>query len=551
MNLRSLCYFHLLVFLARTTNSFTTHNALNRVEQQLSPNQKCHPRFAFALPVTASTVEDIKKGLLETYEGESSEDDMDADGEKELVLGFVQLVQSTLKGDLQVDEIDLLREIMAAFPGDLDGLEAAQAVESLLKRLMDEWEAASNTDDSAKEEAFRPSAEDFSVAISAWQKSENPDKVTHVLSILSDQRELFRNGLTTVQPDLSTIKAALTVLVQSREKGLDKRASQVFASLADYGLTPDPELYGLMITIIAKSRARGAAQRAEKLLREAVSHHPPQMVDGIVTGIDVASFNVVVTAYAKSREGQGPKQAEDLIIFMDQTDSENGSLGICTPNAKTFTSLIDAYCQQNEWESVSEADRTLNRLLEQYLEGNDDLEPNVATWTIVISAWTRLSKKNRWGAAERAGRLLARMEDLHNEGRISFKPDAITYVTCMNAYAYAKNGEGAAEAERLLDEMNEMYLDGDDSMKPSARSVKLCVESWIKAGDLEKAEDLLNRYEECIVSEEDTKAKEDMKDVYTSMLFACTQNDNISKATFYLSCMIEQGQQPDSVCFDR
>jgi hypothetical protein len=99
--------------------------------------------------------------------------------------------------------------------------------------------------------------------------------------------------------------------------------------------------------------------------------------------------------------------------------------------------------------------------------------------------------------------------------------------------------------------MNEMYLDGDDSMKPSARSVKLCVESWIKAGDLEKAEDLLDRYEECIVSEEDAKVKEDMKDVYTSMLFAYTQNENTSRATFYLNYMIDQGQQPDNVCFDR
>ena len=84
--------------------------------------------------------------------------------------------------------------------------------------------------------------------------------------------------------------------------------------------------------------------------------------------------------------------------------------------------------------------------------GNEDLEPNLATWTIVISAWARLSKKNRYGADERAGRLLKRMEDLSEAGRISFKPDAIAYVTCMNAYAFSKNGSGAPEAEKLLGE---------------------------------------------------------------------------------------------------
>ena len=483
---------------------------------------------------------------------ESVEDDFDEDSERDLILQFVDMVQNTPAGELKVDEIDLLREIMSDFPTDVEDLEPAKGVESLLYRMMDEWEAALRDDDHEKKEAFQPQSSDFSQAISTWEKSENSDKAMHVLSILSDQRELFVNGRTTVQPELSSIKTILRILAASRERGLEKQALQVFESLTEYGLAKDPETYGTMITILAKSRTRGAAKRAEKLLREAVKEFPPQLwEEGQKYGIATGVFNAVITAYAKSEEENGPERAEQLIVFMDQLDSDSGSLGICSPNVNSFTSLIDAYAQQNEWDAVSQADSILNRLLDQYLEGNDGLEPNVATWTIVISAWARLSKKGRKGAASRAGRLLKRMEDLYQEDRISFRPDAIAYNTCMNAYAFSKDRESAPDAEKLLEEMNEMYFDGDDSMKPTSRSIKIVTESWITAGDMEKAEDLLDRYEDALLSDDNPKAALDLKDLYRAMLFGYAQQDDTERATFYLNYMIEKNLHPDNICFDR
>lgn len=479
------------------------------------------------------------------------------DDEEQLILTFIQMVQTTPAGQLEVDEVDLLREIMAQYASDktgavADGVETALVVETLLGRLVSEWEVALDTGDKEKEKAFRPTSQDFEVAISAWSASENPDKVFKVLSILSDQRELYIEDLPSVQPTLSSMKTILDILAKSRERGIDRRAIQVFDSLAELGLSPDAEIYGLMVTIVAKSRGSGAPERAEKMLRDAVQKFPPGLVDGKFTGVGVDAFNAVVVSYAKSGQENGPAKAQELIAYMDQVDSENGSFGICSPNINTFTSLIDAYCQQNEWESATQADRILNRLLEQYLEGNEDLEPNVATWTIVINAWGRLSKKNRGGAADRAGKLLRRMEDLHQEGRISCKPDAITYVTCMNAYAFARGGEDAGEAEKLLEEMNELYLDGDDSMKPSARSVRVVADAWIKSNDMESAEQFLDDYEDYLYEGDDTdQVSEDTIDMYRSMLFGYTQQGNMERARFYLNFMVEKYMKPDNLCFDR
>ena len=543
----------IVVSLFDSARAFGTHwcrvnhqkiiNNNNRIETQISRQNLPYilpPRTLVLLPATVRTVQEAPV--------DQHHDHDEDDEEGVLVLNFIQRVQSTTVGTLELDDIDRLREIVAQFSVKgtkeeddevVGGVSRAPMAEMLLARLISEWKVAVADGNQKKEKKCRPTPHDFEMTIESWEHSQNPDKAVRVLSLLSDQGDLYlRKGQASLRPTLSMIKRILRILSSSRERGLDKAAAQVFDSLDEFGLSADADIHGLMVSIIAKSRVSGAPERAESLLRKAVKEFPPGLVDGKFSGIGVDAFNAVVVAYAKSGREDGPKKAQELIEFMDQVDSENGSFGICSPNIKTFTSLIDAYCQQNEWDSIGLADRMLNRLLGQYLEGNNDLEPSVATWTIVINAWGRLSKKNRRGAADRAGRLLRRMEVLFRDGRISYKPDAITYVTCMNAYAFARGGEDAGEAEKLLEEMNELYLDGDDSMKPSPRSVRIVADAWIKSGDMASAESFLDDYEIYLSDDGSTGTAEETVDMYRSMLYGHTKVGNLERARSYLDFMI-------------
>jgi len=535
--------------LAFGPHGYVHKQSLRVIDRQISI---LRPHRTLILPTTSLLAEIPVDD--ETKEKRTESNDMDDD--KILVLNFIQMVQTTPLGELELDDITLLREIMMQFSvestDDVDDMATtAQSMEMLLSRLIKEWQVALEDGDKKKEKLCRPTVEDFEMAIEGWEKSNNPDKIIHLLSILSDQRELYLRGQSELRPSLSSIKIILRTLASSRERGLDKRAVQVFESLEEFGLEPDADIFGWMVSIVARSRVSGAPVRAESMLRDAVKQFPPKILDGKFSGISVDAFNSVVVAYAKSGREDGPLKAQELIAFMDQVDSENGSLGICSPNIKTFTSLIDAYCQQNEWDSIGNADRMLNRLLDQYLQGNEDLEPSVATWTIVINAWGRLSKKNRKGAADRAGRLLRRMEDLYRDGRISCKPDAITYVTCMNAYAFARGGEDAGEAEKLLEEMNELYLDGDDTMKPSPRSVRVVADAWIKSGDMASAESFLDDYEKYLYEDGESEISEETADMYRSMLYGHAKSGNMDRARYYLDFMIEKDMKPDNLCFDR
>ncbi len=540
----------------------------------------------------------------EEYDEEDYDDDEEIDydeeevgeveeNETELVMKFAEECLETEVGDLDASDAELIREILGNIPVDAASLhetddavsssnkKASYAVESLFHRFIDEWKDVSVLlaieEDSdipleelkEREQIFRPIAIDFhNIAVAMWRDEQNNDtsdmKAARIWKLFAEQRELISCftdedplAAEALYPTYRSIEILLESLSLSSDRGVGRKAFEIVEKwLPEYGLTPSPGMYAPYIQMIAKARNRGAARKAESILRKALAEYPPSKFESPI-GVEV--FNTVVTAYAKARgEGDGPKGAQDLIVFMDSLDAPG-----CAPNAKTFTSLVDAYAQTNEWDGVTEAQSILNNLLNQYLlqEGEGKhLEPSVATWTIVIAAWMRLSKKGRKGAAKRAGDLLRRMDSLSSSGRITAKPDAITYVTVFNAYAYSKMQDEVEEAEVLLDEMNELYLDGDDSFKPSVRSIKVLMDAWIKIGAIDRAEQVLKTYEDILEEAEDsndselrhTMSAEDWQDIYKSLLIGYCRLGNPKRATAYLKLMVEnEGMEPDSMCYER
>mmetsp|Transcript_4409 Transcript_4409/g.10650 ORF Transcript_4409/g.10650 Transcript_4409/m.10650 type:complete len:890 (-) Transcript_4409:3339-6008(-) len=529
-----------------------------------------------------------------------SNEEMDGEAEEEgceteLLMNFVGHCRETPIGELEIGDAELIREVLRNFPLDAvdveedDNIEnhddddasmrASYVVESLFHRFVDEWKDSISvlegddedvvSDVQEREQLFRPISSDFyHVMLAVWTDKQSRDsldtKAKRIWNLLSEQRELisfFKDvddfvTAETLYPTLRAVEVVMESLFLSSDRNVDAKASALVEEwLPEYGLAPSPKVYGTYIQMAAKARHRGAARRAEKILKKAVREYPPNDYESPI-GVEV--FNAVVTAYAKARgESKGPERAQDLIVFMDTL----GKPG-CAPNAKTFTSLVDAYAQTNEWDGVSEAQSILNNLLNQYLDDGQGkhLEPSVATWTIVIAAWMRLSRKGRTGAAKRAGDLLRRMESLSSAGRITAKPDAITYVTVFNAYANSKFKDEIEKAEELLDEMNETYLDGDDSFKPSVPSIKTLLKAWIKVGDVFHAEKILKKYEGFLEDAENDESGElrnsmsasDWEEIYKSLLNGHTRFDNPRRATECLHLMIENDDmEPDGLCYEK
>lgn len=529
--------------------------------------------------LTAQTVQRFPRLPLKLAEEGSDRFDELEDSTSSSIIQLVEELEDTPKGYLTEEEIDLIRDILKHDDKtDSSSIQPSDIflIERLLFRLVDEYEQHTRDRNSSKAQQCIPSNLEFKSVYHAWHRqlyTNNEEKVVLNTNVLPDatrsvstlwdiHRRLWEdkrsNASHLLTPDTETLEMIFSILSKSRQRGLDKKLRFLLQDLSDrMGIEPTLPMYQGTLFAVAKSRDKGAARRAEAILRDICNLFPPK-ASAIANSVTVEDFNVVLTAWAKSGEEDGPAQAEKLIVLMEEIENKNGNPGMLVPNVSSFTSMIDAYAQTNTWEGVNQSERYLNRLLDFFLEGEKAFEPNIATWTIVISAFSRLSRKNNRSAASRADKLMKRMQLLHEEGKIGFGPDAIVYISVISAYAFSKSVEGPQRAEEILDEMYELYMDGVDAMKPSAKTIRSVLDGWIKSEHpeaLEKAELVLDRYIDHIETlgppEDPPEVLDDVKEVFRTMLFGCHKYKDPERANDYLIEMIEKDLQPDSFSYDR
>jgi hypothetical protein len=446
----------------------------------------------------------------------------------------------------QLDDLTIVRFRDALSSMDTAAADTNEilALERLLLRWVEECKARPCN--------IQPQIQYFIRIMQAWQVQMKDDPkrldtdaipmaIQHLQILLSKLRDLYHStDVDALKPNVEVFRIVLRAMKASRERQVDRKAERLFQEMQTmYGLLPDSSIYESLIYMLAKSRNNGAANRAERLLREAVSTHAH---DGTIS---VDAFNVVITAWAKSGIEYGPERAEKLIVLMSDAGIE--------PTISSFTSLIDSYSQTNTWEGSNQCERIFNRVLDMYLVDGDKLfEPSVVSWSVVLSAWGKLAKKNHKGASERADKLFRRMELLHREGRISQGPDPILYVKCMNANAYSQTLEGLHRAKDILNDMNDRYLDGEDAFLPTARSILILIDQWVRSSlpnKMDEAESILNCYKEHLFTI--PSVDDSLSAIYKSMVIGWANDGDPILAQEYLEEMVEIGLTPDPFCFEK
>lgn len=491
---------------------------------------------------------------------------------------FLRKVESIPHGQLDETDITTIRDILSSYRDDekndvgIVNRNTIVTVERLLLRWVEEYNALS-TSSSLDGTMIQLCTKDFVVVMQLWERLIGDDRtkintdvlplaMEHIKTLLSVLKQCYHqtsSPVFTLKPTIDVYRIALRTLSYSSERQIDRKGEKWFLEMqADYQIPPDPSTYESMIYMLAKSRNDGAANRAERLLREAVialsqqQHSVDEDNDENSNTIGVDTFNVVITAWAKSGIDYGPERAEQLIHLM----SESGSH--VEPNIHSFTSLIDAYAQQNTWDSATQCERIFNRVLDLYLNSNDEksFEPSIVSWSVVVSAWGRLAKNGHRGASDRADKLVRRMETLYNDGRISYGPDPMLYIKCMNANACSQTMEGLNRATQTLNEMYERYLDGDDAYMPTARSVHVLIENWVRSSlpnKMDEAEAIFNLYKDHIIENlpDTMDNKATLTAIYKSMVIGWAQDGDPILAQECLEEMMDKNLTPESICFEK
>ena len=291
-------------------------------------------------------------------------------------------------------------------------------------------------------------------------------------------------------------------------------------------LAPTTRTYNAVLSAWARSDIKEAAPRAEELLYKMLATVVPpgaEAADGdsdsdalatpspntCSSGIavpppDRISFNTVISAHARSFSPGAAERGEELFDMMYEL-YHSGRMGEeIKPRADTYSTVINAWARSRDREGqTASARRLLDVMIEKFRGGEEDMAPNILSYTSVLNAAVNEAmKEENIGADETdekpgdnvdqpfdddsaysiAMRTYQQMKsDAHDCG---VQPDHITYATMMKVVG----GNTAKESPERKSMLEAIFEDACASGRLSSHVMK---ELRLAAPDVSLLERLL------------------------------------------------------------
>jgi hypothetical protein len=270
--------------------------------------------------------------------------------------------------------------------------------------------------------------------------------------------------------------------------------------------------------------ARDAAERALALLQQQAALATSTTTDPVVHP-DVASYNVVMDAWAKSRTPEAAEQVNHLLQALHASPT-------LQPDVFSYNALVDAHAYSFAPDRLEILHTIWNKMetLSQQ-EGTRDIRPTVRTINSILHAYSRRVQEVEDGAAlaQDALDILHRMKETYRVSQNpSDQPDIMTYTTCMDALARVGTAEATEQAQRLFDEVTQLYQDTrNPRYMPSVYTYVTLMKAWSRSPSPEavpRCQELLERMLQ-------SKGVVPNNRAFTALLSAWGRSRDNSKAT--------------------
>jgi len=314
----------------------------------------------------------------------------------------------------------------------------------------------------------------FHFLLDAWAFSGEADAPNQALQLLQRMEEL------------ATATAASSAASSS---------SSTTAGMTSVTVQPDVRSYTKTINAIARSGTRHAGDQAEAVLRRLEETYQRHLRAN--NGDDAAlalqpnsyTYTAVVQAHANSGAPGSAERAEarteQMVLDLQQQQQRGDSFQVVTqpqqqptttttPTAKAFNAVIHAYGKAGRAEA---AERVFERMEELYRTGRfPDAKPNVVHYNALISAWANCCDRVEGSSsAAKAQQVLERMESRSTaDNKNVVKPTVVSFNAVIDAYAKAGQAE---RAEELLRRM----MTEPDLPSPNTRSFNSVLNAWAKS----------------------------------------------------------------------
>eukprot|EP00521_Asterionellopsis_glacialis_P007905 CAMPEP_0195287934 /NCGR_PEP_ID=MMETSP0707-20130614/4795_1 /TAXON_ID=33640 /ORGANISM="Asterionellopsis glacialis, Strain CCMP134" /LENGTH=600 /DNA_ID=CAMNT_0040347739 /DNA_START=152 /DNA_END=1954 /DNA_ORIENTATION=+ len=287
------------------------------------------------------------------------------------------------------------------------GRDCALAVESLLKRLIDEQRAGNPN--------AVPTTEAYNCIMEGWARSgEGVFAAERCEQILVAMHEQYQAGNNQVQPNYESFKFVLLAwkhVQPSQFKDYPVRAQRILEWMgrlatmkknrdtnnnAQEWPMPDAELYDMVLQSWARSGRQDAPPKCEKLLHSMAKLYETTHYEPLKPR--TSNFNAVLAAWSKSTSPASAQRASDVLGFMEVLSEEEGD-DVARPDLVSYSTVVAALARSNDPHSGQYAERYLRHVETAFLQGQKDLEPDTIFYNSVMGCWARCTDKDAYRKA--------------------------------------------------------------------------------------------------------------------------------------------------------
>lgn len=186
-------------------------------------------------------------------------------------------------------------------------------------------------------------------------------------ALLEELAPMLGRKMMVVTPTLSALEAA-----PPAHRNFDAELSQRCDAVLEAWATLSRAGHGQSLRLL-----RGVPQRAQFLLERMQASFASTDETAAVARPSVESYNSVLEAWAWSDEHLRGAMAERIF---DQ---------VPRPNAHSYRAIILAWCQSRDRRAAFTATGHLMKMLRKLEKGDEDMEPELEDYQMVLRAWTK------------------------------------------------------------------------------------------------------------------------------------------------------------------
>ena len=341
----------------------------------------------------------------------------------------------------------------------------------------------------------------YSALQNVYAKSGRPDAAERCKEVLDRMIQLYHNGDVFAKPNCVNYNSVLVACSRINTKESADKANDMLEkierSVFEGGYDIEPDRLSYALTILACARCPDvvygaelaernlekmeARTRIEAKRREEISSAAPPAVT-----LDLESFNVVLTAISKTRLPNAVTRAIKIVTRMEEY-SKNGFDSIA-PNTRSWNAILQALSRSDLEDRAKKAERILDHMFELHEQGVEKIKPDAYTFSSILSMYHRMGTPS---AIQRADDILRHMEVLYEKGVLDAHPDVFHYTVVCAGWAKSEQKRAAPRAVEILTSMKEKDRLGVPHIRPSVRTYNACLDALCRAGDNDKAEQLL------------------------------------------------------------